>query len=240
MFFACKKETFIESNEEIVRSASESSSLEGFNIDNAYGFLVFDSVQHLKEFSDFLLSSTHGEVQDYLQTIGFNSLGSEEFSDIDTSELVTPEQASFYALNADGIIEIQDVIMKPISPTTSILQWEFLLTVTNNNLDSTTYSNLASGTYDDNRMNKFATGTASRDEGLFAFIKDTPWGHEETEPVSPSSEENGRFLGWGWKRMYTLLRVEGDCIIEVAYERYTIFGIWTGGEREVVLSTVCS
>lgn len=147
---------------------------------NQYGFLVFSNVSAFEEYRNFVKRSTHGEIQEYLNSIEFTSLGASLYGEEYFSQTVTEEQSIDYIFNLDKLFQVEDVIMKPINETIAEVKWQFLLTMVTENLSNSSYEYLASGTYDGNTMNKFATNPENEDLNLFEFIKETPAGYAET------------------------------------------------------------
>lgn len=147
VFVGCKKQNLFITSEQVTNISSASSVLISLNIDPSHNYLIFDSVKSLKDYSDFLLTSTHGEVQTYLRAAKFNSLGTYMFSEVDTSTIVNAEQASFYALNLDGVIQVQEIVMRSVSPNSTVNQWDFLLTIPADLMDSGSYQDLKAGVF---------------------------------------------------------------------------------------------
>lgn len=153
-----------------------------------YGFLIFSSLSDVQEYLEFVKRSTHGELQDHLARIGFKSLGSTIYGKEFSSAAVTEEEAADYIVDAFHMFQVEEVVMKPIGETTSKVKWQFLLTMHTSNLNSESFEVMASGTYDADVMNKFATNSEDGSVNLFAFIKETPSGYEETTPNSAETK----------------------------------------------------
>lgn len=45
---------------------------------------------------------------------------------------------------------------------------------------------------------------------------------------------------WGWDKEWNYLSIEGNCIVEYSLQHYYIFGIDTGGSREVEVGRTCT
>ncbi len=147
-----------------------------------YGFLIFDWEDDFEAFKKYVTRSTHGDVQRYLASIGFYSRGAEMYGPEFADRIVSEEQAVDYAFNRYLIFQVRNAIMKPIGETQAEVKWEFLLTMTPENLNPATYENIRLGAYDAHSMDKFATNPAVESLGLFDFIDRTPTGYEETQP----------------------------------------------------------
>lgn len=146
-----------------------------------YGFLVFPQAEDLGAYRSFVKSSTHGEVQQELSSIGFHSLGETLYGEEYWNQTVTEEQAVDYMFNPDQVFQVDNAIMKPIEEQAAEVKWQFLLVMTPENLSAGSYESLAGGTYDAATMNKFATNPEEERFDLLDFIKDTPTGYEETQ-----------------------------------------------------------
>ncbi len=151
---------------------------------NEYGFLVFPSVTDLEEFKNFVTRKTHAQIQQYLQdSLGFSSLGASKYS-TSSAGTVSEEEAIDYVMNASRIFQTDGIIFRPVGPRDCIVNWEFVLTMTPANLNSTSYGYLESGVYDANTMNKFATDPVTETTSISTFMAQTPSGYEETDANS--------------------------------------------------------
>ncbi len=236
---ACKKSLDVQElpnvsdTETLGFTAGSSNSLNSITL-NTYGFLEFATTEDFEVFREMVSGSTHGAVQQYLSGLGFTSYGSTIYNSL--NDTVTDAEVMDYAFNTDKILSIQDVIMKPISSN------YFILAMTPMNLTSSSYSNLAAGTYDISTMNKFATSPSSpRTYELFAFMDRTPSGYEETQGNDPIMLQR-RFLGIGWHTHHLGGYIEHStgCWIQTAVQTYSIFWIETGTPpREIQIGRDC-
>lgn len=161
-----------------------------------FGFLVFATHEEFEDYGNFISKNTQGDIQKFHESIKFSSKGKQSYDEKNAGELATEEQQMDYSLNADGIVEMNGVLMKPIESN------KFLLTMNEANLNEVSYQLLAKGEFDKATMNKIATNRPPEDElDLFEFSKNTPNGYEEAEPFAPTT---GRFWGLG------CLNVTGD------------------------------
>ena len=172
---------------------------ENWSVDQ-YGVLIFPNVTDVDEFMELLQGMTHSEAQEYLHGLEFESRGANLYTGGYLNEAVSYDQTLDYVLNSDNVANIHGLLFKPISETEcEEVKWEFMLVMKETYLTSTTYGYLASGTFDDNTMNKFATNPAEPLEDLQTFVISNPYGYEDTEasecPESP--EGTARFWGWG-------------------------------------------
>ena len=152
----------------------------------------------MDQYQRFLEGSTHREVQTYLTSIGFSSAGANIYTS-NLDDTVTHQQAMDYIMSEHGIFQLENVVMKPTGKANDCsVTWQFLLTITAGNLDSSSYSELVSGTYDSGTMDRFATNPTSQTTDLFDFISETSAGHEETESnACPYFVSAVPFWGWG-------------------------------------------
>lgn len=165
-----------------------------------YDFLVFPSVEDLEDYKEYILTLTHAEAQEYLTTIEFySSLGTILYDEEYADETVTEDQVVDYIFNTNKIFQIDNVIMKPITESEcETTKWDFLLTVRDDYLNTSSHESLISGIYDEDVMNKFATAPQEQTVYLFDFINTTPYGYEETETNEcPETTEQSRKF-WGW------------------------------------------
>jgi hypothetical protein len=230
LFSSCKKD-----NQETLASRQNADSIfqtnerlpENVSV-STRGFLVFSTMQDFFDYTDFVANSTHQEVQEYLDWIDFNSIGETIYVGEYLEQIVDDEEhAADYVLGADGVVQIQGVIMKPTSDSL------FLLTVTEENLDDQSYEYLIEGTFDQNTMNKFATNASDTD--IFDIISQTPAGYEDTE--SNEGERKKKF--WGWQCVSNQgLYPDGNCIIEACTAVHCIFWI-CGQEQTHIISINC-
>jgi hypothetical protein len=156
----------------------------------SYGFLKFLSVDNLGEFMDYLTSNDHRTVKAYLSNLGFTSIGHSLYGTSFDGLTVSEEQSYNYLYNPNYVFQIENVIIKPISPTNcENLKFEFILAMAEDYLDSASYSNLSNGFYESSTMNKFATGLNSNID-LLDYMYETPTGYEDEEPNScPTTTE---------------------------------------------------
>src|SRR6185503_10044451 len=102
-------------------SKKEAAGYRTMNLNNitvsSYGFLVFPEAADLNGYREFLLSSTHAEVQEHLREIGFNSFGATVYGEEYLSQPVTEEQSVDYIFNTDQVFQVKNAIMKPIGET---------------------------------------------------------------------------------------------------------------------------
>ena len=149
---------------------------------SSYGFLIFPSVLDLDEYIRFVQTKTHAQMQQYIQDSlsGFTSIGTSLYSS--SLVTITENEAYHYAMNTYRIVQATGVIIRPISERECSVNYEFVLTLTPAYLNSTTYSNLQSGTFDANSMNKFATNPDTESTSLADFVGSTPYGHADTDP----------------------------------------------------------
>jgi hypothetical protein len=162
-----------------------------------YGFLIFRTVSELEEYHTFLLNNTHGQVQEFLRSIGFTSLGTMKYNEEYFDAPISENQAIDYVFDINKIVQIQEVIMKPIEEIDCSVKWQFLLTMVPNNLTDRSYGYLKNGSYDETTMNKFATNSSSDASSMFDFIQQTPFGHEETN-ANLCPIETSRRPFWGY------------------------------------------
>lgn len=192
-------------------------------------FLIFPTLEDFCDFTDFMDSSTHIEMQEYLSSLGFNSNGSSLYGPEYEDESISEDQQVDYVYGEDAIIQIQGVVMKAINSDL------FLLTVTEENFDDETYFNLRDSTFDELKMNKFATNP-SEGFDLFEFIEGTPYGYEDTTPNNSS----GKRKFWGWQCVINQgLYPQGNCIVEACMAVHCIFWI-CGQEQPHILSINCT
>lgn len=156
----------------------------------SYGFLKFLSADNLGDFMDYLTSNDHRTVKAYLTNMGFTSIGHSLYGTSYDELTITEEQSYNYLYNTDYVFQIEDVILKPINPTScENIKFEFILAITEENLDSTSYNSLSTGTYDPSTMNKFATGLSSNID-LLDYMSENPAGFEDEDPYScPSTTD---------------------------------------------------
>jgi hypothetical protein len=217
---------------------------------NSRGFLEFDSAAEVEEYLKIVTSSTHAEIQATLSELHFNSLGAELYSgEKYANQTVSEEQAVNYVFDKHKILQIQNVILKPIGDTRCPVKWQFVLAMAERNINDESYEKLAAGEYDSNVMNKFATN--SRVEGdLFSFMEKHPSGYEDTDARScPNEEETQarRFLGIGWGPIHVSPSSEfqehiGDCDCGgwAGYQEYTVLWIFgTNSSRDAVKCAKC-
>lgn len=177
-----------------------------------YGFLNFPDTKELGEFLIFCTENTHKDVQEYLNARRVSTLGHKKFENEDLlGQKVKSEEAVYYILSSEGVFQIKNIIIKPITPSDcEISPWSFILTITNENLNKETYELLIKETFDSKSMNKFATNSLQSKRPLFDIIEEQPFGYEDTQkidcPVLDKKEANNnqisasRFLGIGWHR----------------------------------------
>jgi len=140
---------------------------------------LFEEGRDFNEYREFLLNKTHAQVQAYLDSISFNSLGETMYGHSFLNEKVTEEEATNYIFNVDKVFQIENVVMRPINETTAEVKWQFLLTMLSTNLSTSSYQNLANGIYSASTMNKFATNPVGSLD-VISFMKTTTSGYEET------------------------------------------------------------
>ncbi len=141
-----------------------------------FSFLVFTTNEEFEEYGNFLSKNPQGDIQKIHESIKFTSKGKQGYDEKNAGELATGEQQLYYSLNADGIVEMNGTLMKPIEGN------QFLLTMNEANLTEASYQMLAKGEYDKATMNKIATNRPDEDEmDLFEFVKQTPSGYEENK-----------------------------------------------------------
>lgn len=179
-FYSCKKEQLTNNTQR--PNASVLASFSGDVTVNSDGYLIFTTTEDFALFSDFCAVNTHGDVATYLNSIGFTSYASEEgLYDAIQNDPVTEAQAINYVLSADKIVQVDDVLIKPISND------EFLLAMTSSNKNSTSYADMVNSSYNSSYMNKFATfgPIDAEDSDMLTFMATTPFGFEETAPNTP-------------------------------------------------------
>lgn len=75
---------------------------EGVSI-SEYDFLVFETREVLVEFTEVALASTHAELQDYLNELGFTSLGHEKYEN-NLDDMVSENNLVDYLISSDSIL----------------------------------------------------------------------------------------------------------------------------------------
>lgn len=237
LFIGCKKETSNFENEskinfEFLHNSVQKHVARGVPLNvslHEKGFLVFPTLEDFCDFTDFMDSSTHIEMQEYLESLQFNSIGSNIYTGGYLYEPISADQQVDYVYGEDAIVQIQGVIMKAIENNS------FLLTVTEENFADEVYLDLVDSIYDENKMNKFATNPTEGFD-LFEFISNTPYGHEDTVP---NESVFGRKF-WGWECVSNQgLYPVGNCIVEACIAHHCIFWI-CGTEQPHILSINCS
>lgn len=201
---ACQKQVKIDQPQQTEKiKKKKTKNLTGryqdITINTTYNFLEIPDAGDMNQFLEFITGGTHADIQDYLTTMGFTSLGHSEYLEL-TTDSVTEEQAWDYIFNADRVFQFYNVVMKPIDPTTGCtpMKWNFLLTMVPSNLSSTSYEYLAAGTYDENTMNQFAANPVEP-VNILDIITENPYGIRQNDPNScPTSLAGRRFLGTGW------------------------------------------
>jgi hypothetical protein len=93
-FYACKKDKDLTRKSGEVAASDETSSSSNFyssgiSVNSTYGFLVFDSINTFDNFCSFATTSTHAEVQAYLDSLGFVSMGHTLFTGTILEDTVT-------------------------------------------------------------------------------------------------------------------------------------------------------
>jgi hypothetical protein len=206
--YGCKKTIKEESipkpptqNQSAQGSTNHDQAIEDITV-SEYGFLVFPTTADLDGYIKMALTYTHAEMQAYLTNKEFNSLGATLYGEDFQDKPITEEEAMDYVFDVNRIFRVDHVIMKPIVPWTGCSNpgWQFLLTMSPDNLNSTSYDYLAAGSYNSEYMSKIATNSEPSG-GLFDFVTSNPTGYEDTDPTScpeTTAEKPGRFLGTGW------------------------------------------
>lgn len=189
ILMACNKKIDSQTNQsenEQQSSSSESSSQNraipssGVTV-SSRGFLIFESAEIFQDYDDFLRNSSHQQVQNYLTSLSFISLGKTKYSA--SSQQVSANQLIDYVFDTDRIVQIQGVIFKPTSDN------KFMLTVTAGNLNNASFSDLVNENFNNTSMNKFSTFPDENTAPLlFPLINNTPSGYEETT----QNEQAGR------------------------------------------------
>ena len=116
-FIACKK-----NGGEVQPSASEKQEVlantagrfqDSVSV-SPYGFLVFLSVDNLEDYRQFILTHTHRQVNIYLDSLGFTSIGKTKYNSSYAASTVTDAQFLDYILDTNYIFQVSDVVFKPI------------------------------------------------------------------------------------------------------------------------------
>jgi hypothetical protein len=145
----------------------------------------------------FIVTHTHRQVQNYLDSLGFISVGHSIYSGTIMTTSVTSAQAYDYLWNADQTIQLENLVMRPVGATGSgdEVKWQYLLVMDVSNLNSSTYADLSIGEYDGNSMNKFATNANSEEEiNIFNYTAEHPYGYDAGEPNSTETAQRP-FIG---------------------------------------------
>ncbi len=138
-------------------------------------FLVFDSAKNYDNYVEFLKTSSHQDIQGYLNSIHFESIGSASYSSANLL-LTTDEQRLDYLVGTDRVFQIQNVIIKLANSD------QFLLCMLQSNLNSSSFNNLVNGTYDSTKMDKFSTFSGNDlGSSLIEFVNLYPNGIEQTQ-----------------------------------------------------------
>ncbi len=82
---------------------------------SSYGFLIFPQASDVDEFLADIIGDTHGDVQAYLGRIGFSSQGASLYGSTYTNQAVTNGEAAYYLLSSAGIVQVEDIIYRPIT-----------------------------------------------------------------------------------------------------------------------------
>lgn len=177
-------------------------------------------------------------MQQFLDSLGFHSLGEKRkrqayaLQRLSVSQTATENELYEYILNSDGVVQVENAIIKPIEETTAEVIWQFLLVMTPQYLSSTTYADLVAGTFDPNTMNQFATNPEDVNFYLFDFISQTPSGYAETivnpavasRPMFGSREETWTECGGVYYNAGT-----GNCVRGCEdHKRTTTYIFWIG------------
>ncbi len=209
IFVSCKKEADLFVPQKVTKQFARGAN-PNLSINANYGFLVFNETENIENYKNYLIGRTHGEVQEYLHSLGFSSLGSKIF--INVEDVITDEQYSFYFLNVDAIFEVKNVIMRPTEQMGGNANWKFLLTMMTEYLNATNYGNLKEGSYNSNVMNKFTCGQTI-DGDLFDFISTHPFGFENNINIAQAASRPF----WGSRHVITRHDEAGyytDCIVD--------------------------
>ncbi|MBX2887774.1 MAG: hypothetical protein KF829_03905 [Ferruginibacter sp.] len=178
-------------------------------------FLVFESEDQLIEFEESLENSTYSRALEFLESLEFESLAS-NFSPelIDIDDTIAPEHYWDFIFGENGVVQIGDVIMKPIDDI------DYILTLKTENFNQTNYENLLSENFDIEVMSKIATFDSTI-ANLFIFINENPSGYEATSSVY--APEKRRF--WGWVTTESDDYADGCCTYRYECRRHYILGI---------------
>lgn len=188
---ACKKGNDTPSTE-VTPTNLERAIIFSLKVNEEYGFLEFDKVEDLDKYKEQIVGNTHGEVKEYLNSKGFNSLGKILFEDIPNEQEVTEEQATMYLLNQKGVVLVKGVIMKQLEHTRPIEDWNYFLSMNINKLNAENYADISNGIFRSEIMNKFTCGE-ELDNWLFEFIGEHPFGHVSTTPSTTEAKRKPMF-----------------------------------------------
>lgn len=140
------------------------------------GYLVFQSVEDVQHYFDYVLSHNISEIITLHNNLGFVPLAGNN-QNIDKENY--PELLSF---NSNGLIQIGNNVIKLTDNK------EFLLTINSNALNSQEYSNLISESFNINTMNKLSILKVRNDNNfnIIDVINNNPNGIDESnDEVQP-------------------------------------------------------
>lgn len=150
-----------------------------------YNFLIFTTMNSFLDYKNFVLEKTHAEIQDYLNTIGFNPLGETLYDNDFLNEQVTEEQFINYVFNNTKVFQIDGVVFKPIEESNNEVKWAFLLAMVELNLTNSSYEQISEGYFNDTIMDKIATNPESDEVfDIISFVKAHSNGYEDETPTS--------------------------------------------------------
>lgn len=161
---SCKKDNLM-MNDESSTGLYARQSLFNITLNPTFGFLEFENYEELKEYFEFLNENTHEDIQISLTEDGFTSYGHNlyNYNTCEFDNIPLDEEQINYLIADDGVFMIDSIIIKFTSDSL------YFFTLRFQDLDSSSYSELVSESFNSELMNKISAFQVN-DFDLMEFI----------------------------------------------------------------------